>query len=119
MSRMPDDAFDAAVRGLHADSLQALSPRVRAQLAQRRRLALAGAPSPARARLGWATAAASALVLVVALQVRPPLHPPAGDAALTAAPVREAPADTGGLLAEDPDLYLWLASGEAQAFAME
>ena len=39
----PNDAFDARVRAVHAQSLEQLSPRVQAQLAQRRRAAMQGA----------------------------------------------------------------------------
>lgn len=120
MSHLSDDAFDHRMRQLHGASLDALSPRVQAQLAQRRRAALAGSPPPSpRARLAWATAAASAFVLVFALQVRPPSETAAGNAPRAVAAVQDAPADTGGLLAEDPDFYLWLASGDAQAYAVE
>ena len=116
-----DDAFDRHARQLHAASLQALSPRVQAQLAQRRRAALAGGPRApaARARWGWLGGAmATAGVLVVALQLRPPVEAPA-TAAQAIAMVQQAPSDPGGLLAEDPDFYLWLASGDAQAYAVE
>ena len=120
MNRSPDDAVDLYARRVHADALDALSPRVQAQLAQRRRAALAGAPTvrPPRAPWGWLSAGATACVLVIALQLRPPADPAdAPPRAVTA--VQEAPADPGAVLAEDPDFYLWLASGESQAYAVE
>jgi hypothetical protein len=116
---MPDD-FDRYARRLHAASLEALSPRVQAQLAQRRRAALTPAPA-ARAtpsRWGWGGAVATACVLVVALQLRPPSQAPA-DAPLAIAAVEPTSADPGGVLAEDPEFYLWLASSESQAYAVE
>jgi hypothetical protein len=61
---------------------------------------------------------ATAGVLVVALQLRPPVEAPA-TAPQAVAVVQQAPSDPGGLLAEDPDFYLWLASNEARAYAVE
>lgn len=112
--------FDDRARAVHAQALHALSPRVQAQLAQRRHAALASGTSAraSHARWGWIGAAATACVLVVALQVGPSLRAPT-EAPRTIAAVQEAPADPGSLLAEDPDFYLWLASGESQAYAME
>lgn len=108
--------FDRRVRDVHARSLEALSPRVQAQLVQRRRAALALAlPAASRmthARWGWIGAAATACVLVVAVQVGPSRQ------ALPAAPqtvaVQDVPPDPGSVLAEDPEFYLWLASNEAR-----
>lgn len=109
--------FDERARRAHAQALDALSPRVQAQLAQRRRAALSPA-RPATARWGWIGAAATVGALVVALQLRPPSAPPeAPPHAVVAAPAL--PADPGGVLVEDPDFYLWLASRESQALAME
>lgn len=115
-----DDALDRRARQAHAASLDALSPRVQAQLAQRRRAALAGHARPDHRRWGWIGAAATACVLVVALQLRPPSPDPIdAPTRVSAAAAPASPADPGGMLAEDPDFYLWLASGEAQALAME
>jgi hypothetical protein len=115
-----DPTFDRHARQLHAASLDALSPRVQAQLAQRRRAALASdtARRATPARWGWAGAAATACVLVVALQLRPPAEAPV-DVPRTIAAVEPAAADPGAMLAEDPEFYLWLASGESQAYAVE
>ncbi|MBL8263543.1 MAG: hypothetical protein JNM58_14055 [Xanthomonadaceae bacterium] len=62
-----DDALSRAARRAHAASLDHLSPRVQAQLAQRRRAAM----QPGRsARRGWAMiAAGSAAVLALAVGV--------------------------------------------------
>lgn len=116
-----DDAFDHAARDVHGTSLHALSPRVQAQLAQRRRAALAGRARPhaSRARWGWLGGAmATACVLVVALQLQPAIDT-ASDAPRVVAAVQDTAPDPGGMLAEDPDFYLWLASSEAQAYAVE
>jgi hypothetical protein len=72
-----DAAFDAAARRAHAASLDRLSPRVQAQLAQRRRSALKG-QAPAGVRL-WpmlAVGGSAALALTVGLMF---LHAPARD----------------------------------------
>lgn len=121
MSRHPDDAFDRRARDVHAASLDALSPRVQAQLAQRHRAATGRAPMR-RAPWGWATAAASACVLVIALQVRPPVDPTPASAPMApvaVAPVTEAAPDPGGMLAEEPEFYAWLASNESPDFVQE
>ena len=101
-----DAAFDAAARRAHAASLDRLSPRVQAQLVQRRRAALKG-EAPAGVRL-WpmlAVGGSAALALTVGLMfLRPPVddagHAPAqaapavagADAAPVAAPPAPAPA---------------------------
>lgn len=121
MSTHPDEAFDGHARDVHAASLDALSPRVQARLAQRLRAATGPAPVR-RAPWGWATAAASACVLVIALQVRPPVDAPpvpAPAAPGAVAPVTEAAPDPGGMLAEEPEFYAWLASNESPDFAQE
>ncbi|BCT91523.1 hypothetical protein LYSHEL_05470 [Lysobacter helvus] len=113
-----DAAFDAAMREAHVASLDHLSPRVRAQLVQRRRTALAGnarkTAHPLRA--AWPLAAAFAIgALAIGLSVRTPTPAPATVAAT-------APTDaatTYDTLDENPDLYVWLASDDAASLAME
>ena len=114
-----DAAFDAAARSAHAASLEHLSPRVRAQLVQRRRAALAGnrgTPRPLRA--AWPIAAAAAVVaLAIGLQVRAPTSAPATATVAATAPTDAA--TTYDTLDENPDLYVWLASDDAATLAME
>lgn len=77
-------AFDAAARRAHAASLDRLSPRVQAQLVQRRRAALKG-EAPAGVRL-WpmlAVGGSAALALTVGLLF---LRTPADDAGHAPAP---------------------------------
>ena len=112
-----DDAFDHRARQLHAASLEALSPRVQAQLAQRRRASTAS-PTRGATRWGWAGAAATAGVLVVALQLRPPADAPVATPRAIAT-VEPTSADPSAMLAEDPEFYLWLASNESRAYAVE
>lgn len=107
------DAFDIRLRAAHAASLDALSPRVRAQLAQRRRLALATPRSQARPLLGWALATFA--VCAVAVGVFRP------DTREAQAPVRvtAAAAPSSDAFEDNPDFYLWLASRDADSLASE
>lgn len=112
-----DHAFDAAIRASHQTSLDRLSPRVNAQLAQRRNAALRG-QAPRRGHgLRYAAAGFAALgALAIGLQFgswRAPMAP-----ALTAAQVSATP-PVGTMLDEDPEFYAWLASPDAQLVAME
>lgn len=123
MTMPPDHDLDAVARRVHAQALQALSPQVQAQLARHRREARSPGPArPSRAPWAWASAAATACVLVVALQLRPPVDRPVEPVTDRAAPLASAaqlPPDPVGVLADDPDFYLWLASSESQAYALE
>ncbi len=120
---MTDDRntrFDGSLRGHHEASLQQLSPRVLAQLAQRRNSALRGAPASRGHRFGYAAAGLAALcAIAIGVQFRNPpstVVPPAnGIAAVTANAAR---ADST-MLDQDPDFYAWLASNDASQVAME
>jgi hypothetical protein len=113
-----DDAFDRAMRATHAEAVSHLSARTRAQLQQRLRATLS--PPPAQ-RPGWRLATAALLVAALAggLYWRSPSLPVTS----TPSPVAAAePTDNDGLVAvidETPDLYLWLASDDAQRLASE
>jgi hypothetical protein len=123
-----NDRFDASIRAAHADALDHLSPRTRAQLQQRRRAALAGTPARAPAnpfRFVLPLAAAFAIG-AVAIGVGMRLQPESTDAAaprvasVTPAPATTTTDDTAyATLEENPDLYLWLASEDAATLAME
>ncbi|WP_240096161.1 hypothetical protein [Thermomonas flagellata] len=133
-----DLLFDAALRARHAEALGALSPRVRAQLAQRRAAALRGQAARPAPALRWrpavaAFAAAGALALGLQLHRAPAPGAAAPVAALatadaaatTTAPATSAPAtplarpraDT--LLDQDPEFFAWLGSADARRLAME
>jgi len=132
---MNDDRFDARIRAAHDASLAHLSARTRAQLQQRRRAALAGEPRNASAsfRYAWPVAMACVLgALAIALQLRPTaVAPPSAGAPVVAAASTSGPAanaappangDTTAAYAtldESPDLYVWMASDDAAALAME
>lgn len=114
---MNDLEFDRRARALHARSLEALSPRVRAQLHNRLQAAMKESRRPRHAhRWGLATAAVLALALGVGVPWRNLQE-------TTPAPVaaNTAPAATGvpATLDQDPDFYLWLASADAVALASE
>lgn len=125
---MNDLEFDRRARALHAQALAAQSPRVRAQLHHRLQAVLAGTGTsgatrrshPAH-RWSWATAAVLALALAFGAPWRN-VHEPAVPAAMAQAAVAHAAdTDATGLatLEQDPDFYLWLASSDAVALAME
>lgn len=90
-----DARFDAAARRAHAAALEGLSPRVRAQLAQRRRAATAPrAPAGVRTwpLLAVGGSAAVALIAGVLFLRTPVLRTPAPDAIEAPAPsVAQAP----------------------------
>lgn len=113
-----DTRFDAALRARHATALAQLSPRVRAQLAQRRGAALRGQrPAPRPHRLRFAMAGFAALC-ALALGVR--LYPQGASPAAAPASTQLASSTGGSLpLDEDPDFYAWLGSADAPRLAME
>jgi hypothetical protein len=126
-----DAGFDTRLREIHARSLEQLSPRVQAQLSQRRRAALQGtATHRRRGLLPWAGVATAGLALALVVQLRPPTSATHADvaAATSAASARGAatrPAaqrvavdtrmaartDADAIapdLSQDPEFYLWL-----------
>ena len=113
-----DARFDAAMRQLHGVATERISGRTRLQLQQPARTA--SAARPAMHRFGWPLAAsfAGVLALMVGLQLR---HDPAPLPAPPAAAnvVADNSDDIDAVLDENPDLYLWLASNDAYALAME
>lgn len=124
------DKFDRWARQLHTDAVARTSPQALARIRAARHAAIASAPAAAvRRGFGWPWMAATgcAALLAVALGLRFHVAPepaPAPQAAVTPAPALLASpfyddADLVATLGEDPDLYLWLASTEAQPVAME
>ncbi|NUS38988.1 MAG: hypothetical protein HOQ02_08195 [Lysobacter sp.] len=108
------DAFDNRLRAAHRAALASLSPQVRAQLAQRRRMALTTQASHARPALGWALAMLA--VCAVAIGVfRPGSHDAAAPVLSASTPTTRA-TET---LDDNPDFYLWLASRDADSLASE
>jgi hypothetical protein len=112
-----DHAFDAAIRASHQAALDGLSPRVRAQLAQRRNAALRGQAVRRGHGLRYAAAGFAALcALAIGLQFG---TLPSPVAPATTAPQASAAPSVGTMLDEDPEFYAWLASPDAQLVAME
>jgi hypothetical protein len=115
--------IDEAARAAHAQALDHVSAATMAQLHRRRHAALSAAPAR-----GWrwrmpAAALASLLVVAVGLGfgLRVADNPPPGgsDAApavASAEPGIEAVLDD---LDQNPDFYVWLATGDADLIAME
>ena len=114
----PDnDRFDAALRAHHVASLDRLSPRVRAQLAQRRNAALRGTPVRRGHGIRYAAAGFAALcALAIGLQFG---TTPAPTIPQTASNVASSSTTATTMLDEDPEFYAWLASADAQQVAME
>jgi anti-sigma-K factor RskA len=116
--------LDRTVRALHAEAVDHVSPRTLQQLRARRSVAT---PTPARATrmIGWAIAAACAAVFAIALGLRFDRDGASAPVDAQLAGTTDPSAADGGYddaLAsydEDPDLYLWLASGDAQPLAVE
>jgi len=112
-----DDRFDAALRACHRNAIGQVSPRVQAQLQQRLRATVAPARTRAR-HPAWGVAVACSLALVVAFGMRwnATSDTPA------AAPSLAGSGDNGELVAtldEAPDLYVWLASDDANDILSE
>lgn len=116
-----DTALAARARALHDEALDNLSPRVQAQLAQRRRLASQGSSTMARRRvLPWAGVATAAVALALVMLLQQPSvvgTAPTNLQARVSTPLRSiasvesaAPGDEVTVLSEDPDFYLWLAA---------
>lgn len=124
-----DREFDARMQQQHAQSLAQVSARTQAQLHARRHATAASTQrSPMRA-FAWPLAAACAAgVLAIGLQwrqpdttlaVTPPIAAVSDDELTSTELVGTELASTYAALDETPDLYLWLASSDAAAFAME
>lgn len=114
-----DARFDAAMRQLHGTAVRRVPGRTLLQLRQRPAAARPPHAATARKSFGWPLAAsfAAALALVVGLQLQ---HPDRTPAAAPVATVADADTDDlGTVLDENPDFYLWLASSDANALAME
>lgn len=118
-----DTRFDDAMRLLHRQALDAVTP------ATRQRLRAARTSAPARRARGsaWALGASVAAVasLAVGLQMGPLQRPaPATDPGAVAAgstlpSTALVDENSVATLDENPDLYLWLASSDADLVALE
>lgn len=115
-----NDAFDGAMRELHAQALTQVSPQTRTRL-RAARAAAATRQAPTRG-LRWALA--TGFVAVFALAIGLQWRGPSSTANLPTqtAAIEAANDNTGGsveVLDENPDFYLWLASNDSLPVAME
>ncbi|HEY9541896.1 MAG TPA: hypothetical protein VIR05_09710 [Luteimonas sp.] len=114
-----DARFDAAMRQLHESAVDRVSGRTRLQLQQAPRTAPAASLARPH-RLAWPLAAsfAAVLALMIGMQLwNEPAPTPVAPATVVADTGTDA--DIDAVLDENPDLYLWLASNDAYALAME
>ncbi|UNK49107.1 hypothetical protein MNR01_15435 [Lysobacter sp. S4-A87] len=114
-----DRAFDQAMRRLHTQAVDQVSPATRARLRVARQAATTpGAVRAHRRGPGWvlATGFAAVSALAIGLLLRPsPQAPAVGSPAPAVATATTATYDADTALAtldENPDLYLWLASND-------
>ena len=119
MNANHEDRFDAAIRAHHQASLDRLSPRTQAQLAQRRNTALRGEGMRRGHGFRYAAAGFAALgALAIGLQFGT-LPTTTGPATATAIGTATASTTDATMLDEDPEFYAWLASSDAQQVALE
>ena len=111
--------FDQVIRQHHANAVEHISPRARAQLAQRRNAALRGdvQPRPAFGLRHAGFVFAAVFAVAVGIGLMPATEAPAP--APTPQVAATTPATSNTILDEDPDFYAWLASTEVQQLAME
>ena len=112
-------SFDRDMRQLHATAVTHLSPQTLARL----RTARHAAQTAPRRGYAWRWIAATAFSAVLAVAVGMRFLPQSAPApvAQPVAATTTATSDYDGVAAldENPDLYLWLASTEAEPLAME
>ena len=97
---LPDDR---ALQQLHAQALQQVSPATLARLRAARH-----SPPPARSRAhGWWLATACSAVVALGLGYSFTAHPPVAPSAPVVASTLD---DSGDVLDENPDMYVWLGS---------
>ena len=116
-----NDAFDRDMQQLHATAVDNISPQTLARLRAARH-GLANETAPQRGH-AWRWVAASTFSAVLAVAIGVQFLPTPQPVAPASPPVATVVADeyTTGVTAldENPDLYVWLASSEAEPLAME
>lgn len=116
-----NETFDRDMRQLHATAVTQISPQTLARLRAARHGARTAPPQRGHA-WRWMAASAFSAVLAVAIGVQ---FLPRSAPLSTAQPMVAATgasndySDNLATLDENPDLYLWLASSEAEPLAME
>jgi anti-sigma-K factor RskA len=114
-----NETFDRDMRQLHGSAVVNISPQTLARLRGARHGAQAAPPRGNAWR--WAAASALPAVLAVAIGMRflaPPAPTPVAQPMATTTS-NSGYVDSVATLDENPDLYLWLASSEAEPLAME
>ena len=121
MKTFDDDPLAMRARQLHAQAVDAISPRTRAQLHNRLQAVARRQPRTTTGIRDWRWAAAPALALALALGLpRDSTQPPAVDDSAQIAAAAAAAMDAPVLaLEQDPEFYAWLASADALALASE
>lgn len=116
-----NENFDREMRQLHATAVNQLSPQTLARLRAARH-GLAKEATPRRGHAWrWVTATAFSAVLAVVVGMQ---FLPQSQTMPAAQPIASLTTDDNYVssvvtLEENPDLYLWLASSEAEPMAME
>lgn len=119
-----DQQLDRTARALHSEAVERVPARTLQQLRMRRTAAASARARPVRA-FGLAAAAACVAVFAIAIGLRFDRDAASTPTDAQIAATTEPSAADGGYdeaLAsydEDPDLYLWLASSDAQPLAVE
>ncbi|WP_017170971.1 hypothetical protein [Xanthomonas phaseoli] len=112
MNRSHDTArLDAQLRQLHATALTSLPPQTLARQPRH-------ASAPTRSRRGYwllATACSGLLAIGIGLQLHPSQSVSSGAAPTSPVASTSATTETDDLLAQNPDLYVWLGSDTALA----
>jgi hypothetical protein len=116
-----DARFDAAMRALHRDALDQLTPAVRWRLKPARPALPRSAAEPRGARMAplWAGGVAAVCALAVGVGLWRSADPVAPAAPAAQLVMEELDEDAATVLGEDPDFYAWLASDDADLVAME
>ena len=116
-----NESFDHRMRQLHATAVTQLSPQTLARLRSARQQAQTSAPRRGHAwRWVTATAFSAVLAVTIGLQLLPkPGSTPTAQPVVATVGSGDAYADSVTALDENPDLYVWLASSEAEPLAME
>lgn len=115
------ESFDRDMRQLHAAAVTHISPQTLTRLRTARHQAQTTAPQRGHAwRWVTATAFSAVLAVTIGLQLLPkPASLPAAQPMVAATGNENVYADSMSTLDENPDLYMWLASPEAEPLAME
>jgi anti-sigma-K factor RskA len=115
-----DNAFDRDMRQLHAAAVSQISPQTLARLRSARQQAQTAPPRAHAWRWIAASAFSAALAVALGMQFLPQsATAPGAVPALAAVDGQDDYEEALATLDENPDLYVWLASSEAEPLAME